>query len=101
MREHKARLPWQFGKLLRLHYESIVKEPLPDRWIEYLNVRACRETAVCLRQSRELIDGIIARQRRPLGVRPNGSDGGCSKRSNEKAGAQSRMASLNRNVRTV
>ena len=32
--------------------------PDPD-----LNVRACRETAVLVRQSRTLIDGIIARQR--------------------------------------
>jgi hypothetical protein len=33
------------------------KIPGPD-----LNVRACRETAVLLRESRAIIDGIIARQ---------------------------------------
>jgi hypothetical protein len=43
MREHKARRPWQLGKLLHVHYDCIVDEPLPDRWVELIRALHDRE----------------------------------------------------------
>ena len=46
MREHRASLLRSLRELLHIHYDSIVEEPLPDRWVELihaLNERESRE----------------------------------------------------------
>jgi len=58
MRKHGARSASQLGKLLRVHYNTIVNEPLPERWIEL--IRALTERGQFTRDKDNDPDGGAA-----------------------------------------